>query len=295
MFDLDADQYVCRLHHALRSGSFQPGGYRLQVVHDPKTRLVAAPELRDRIVQTALLQEIGPTYERGFIDQSYACSLGRGPHRAVLAFLACLRRYQFRVSLDVRRYFASIRHATLYQLFARRLHDGRTLSLLDAFLRAGGAVYRSSIAREVLDLKSDPIPEGCGLPLGSYLSHWSGALYLDGLDHYVKRTLKAPGYIRYMDDFVLFANDALLLEDAREAIRSWLQSERGLELKRRRDGVQPASHPSTYLGFRVSRAGVLPGPKAKRRLRQAMANTESMGGDRLERTLSAYRGLLLSI
>jgi hypothetical protein len=120
-------------------------------------------------------------------------------------------------------------------------------------------------------------------------------LYLDGLDHYVMRSLKAPGYLRYMDDLVLFGDDPLFLADAREAIRSWLQAERRLELKRRRDGVQPTAQPASYLGFRVSRAGVLPGPKAKRRMRQRLADADAMGVDRLERSLGSYRGLLLSL
>jgi hypothetical protein len=294
-FDLDADHHVCELHRTLRAGSFQPGRYRLQVVHDPKTRLVAAPQLRDRIVQTSLLNEIGPAYERSFIDQSYACCTGRGPQRAVLAYLANTRRFRFRISLDVRRYFASIHQETLLRLFSRRLRDSRTLGLIEAMVRAGGEVYRSPLARQALNLAMAPISPGCGLPLGSYLSHWSGGLYLDGLDHCAKRCLKVPGYLRYMDDLVLFGDDPAYLEDAREAIRSWLREQRRLELKSRRDGVQPTAQPSTYLGFRVSRAGVLPGPKAKRRLRQRLAAADSMQGETLQRCLTSYRGLLLSI
>ena len=42
--------------------------------------------------------------------------------------------------------------------------------------------------------------------------------FLDGLDHFVKRELKIPGYERYMDDFVLFDNDKARLLDARAAI-----------------------------------------------------------------------------
>lgn len=294
-FDLDADQHICRLHRELRDGSYRPGPYRLQLIHDPKTRLVAAPALRDRIVQTALLTEIGPTYEQGFLDQSYACRTGRGPQRAILTYLAWSRRCAFRVALDVRRYFASIQLDILLGLFARRLRDARTLELIEAFLQGGTAVYRSPLARAALGLDAEPLPVGCGLPLGSYLSHWSGALYLDGLDHFAKRSLKVPGYLRYMDDFVLFGDHPALLEEAREAIREWLQKERGLELKRRRDGVQPTAQPATYLGFRVSRAGVLPGPKIKRRLKERLVLADAMETDRLERCLTSYRGLLLSL
>lgn len=294
-FDLDADTHVFRLHRALRNGSYRPASYRLSVVRDPKLRLIAAPAIVDRIVQNALLADIGPTYERGFIEQSYACCVGRGPHRAVLQYLSWTRRFRYRLSLDVHRYFASIRHEVLYALFARRLRDQRTLDLIARLLATGGQVYRSALAREVLGLTEKPLPPGCGLPLGGYLSHWSGGLYLDGLDHYVKRTLKIAAYQRYMDDFTLFDDNRAALEEAREAIREWLRRERQLEFNPRHQTVQPTTQPSTYLGFRVSRSGLLPGPKAKRRLKQRLRDAEALGTDRLIRGLRAYRGILLTI
>jgi hypothetical protein len=249
----------------------------------------------DRIVQNALLSEIGLSYERSFIEQSYACCTGRGPHRAVLQYLNWTRRYRYRLMLDIHRYFASIHHETLYALFACRLRDHKTLDLIARLLASGGAVYQSPLAVKVLGLAADPVPAGCGLPLGGYLSHWSGGLYLDGLDHYVKRTLKIAAYQRYMDDCSLFSDDRAVLEDAREAIREWLWTKRRLTLNPRRLAVQPTAQPSTYLGFRVSRSGLLPGPKAKRRLKQRLRDAEALGTDRLVRSLRAYRGVLLTI
>ncbi|MCG8422964.1 MAG: RNA-directed DNA polymerase [Proteobacteria bacterium] len=123
----------------------------------------------------------------------------------------------------------------------------------------------------------------------------SGGLYLDSLDHHVKRMLKIPGYLRYMDDVSLFANDRQQLQEAHQAIRQWLSSERKLTLKPRRDGIQPTSQPCTVLGFRVSRSGVLPGPKAKRRLKRRLRAAGSMGVDRLARSLQAYQGIMLSL
>ncbi len=294
-FELDADIHIIRLCRALRDDTYQPAPYRLSIVRDPKIRLIAAPNIRDRIVQNALLADIGSTYERGFIDQNYACCTGRGPHRAVLAYLSWNRRYRYRLSLDIRGYFASIHHPTLYTLFAHRLRDRRTLNLIAQLLTAGGQVYQTPLAIKALDLAQNPVPLDCGLPLGGYLSHWSGGLYLDGLDHYVKRTLKISAYQRYMDDFTLFSDERTQLEDAREAIREWLSTERRLALKPRHQTVQPTAQASTYLGFRVSRSGLLPGPKAKRRLKQRLRNAEAMGIERLVRSLRAYRGVLLTI
>jgi RNA-directed DNA polymerase len=293
-FDLEADRHLFRLQRELASGAYRPRPYRLTVVQDPKTRLIAAPAIRDRIVQTALIAEIGPTFERGFLPTSFACCRGRGQHRACLAFLAASRRYQFRLGLDVRRYFPSIDRGILQGLFARRLRDAKTRALLGLLIKKGGEIYSTPLAAQVLGLAIDPLPPGAGLPLGGYLSHWSGGLYLDGLDHFVKRELKIPVYLRYMDDFALFADDAGRLAEAHVAVREWLKSERRLELKPR-GAVEPTTQPATFLGFRIRRAGVLPGPKARRRLRERLDNVGASDLDCFVRSLQAYRGHLLSL
>ena len=155
-FELDADRAIFALQRRLASGGYRPSPYRLKLVRDPKTRLIASSPVGDRVVQTALVNEIGPAYERSFIDQSYACRTGRGPHRAVLAYLQATRRHRYRLSLDIRRYFASIDHARLLGLFARRLHDRDTLALLALLLRAGGQVYRSPLAVQALGAEPTP-------------------------------------------------------------------------------------------------------------------------------------------
>ncbi len=294
-FELDADRHLCRLHRVMVRGSYQSAPYRLSIVRDPKTRLIAAPAIRDRIVQTALLNVIAPTIERGFIDQSYACCTGRGTHRAVLEYLKWTRRFRYRLPLDIRHYFASINHNILLELFSHRVRDEDTLALIRNMLCAGGKVYQSSLARSLPEFAKIPVKAGCGLPLGGFLSHWSGGLYLDGLDHYIKRELKIRGYLRYMDDFVLFSDDLKKLEQAAVFIGEWLWQERGLRLKHSNAQVQPTRSPSTFLGFRISRSGIAPGPKAKRRLKQRLRQADAMGGDRLARTLESYRGLLLSL
>jgi hypothetical protein len=292
-FDLNADKAVFALHRALRSGAYRPSPSHIRLVRDPKLRLVAAPAIRDRIVHTALLNEIAPAYEQGFIDQSYACGTGRGPHRAVLAYLQATRTFRYSLSLDIRRYFASIDHAILMALFAHRLKDEKTLSLLGQTIQTGGQVYQTSFATLVLGGK--PVPLNVGLPLGAHLSHWSGGLYLDGLDHFVKRILKCRCYQRYMDDFTLFHDDPEWLEKARDNIADWLLNERRLTLKDPNSPVLSTRQPKSYLGFRVSPAGLAPGPKAKRRLKQRLKQGIDSTPGQLMRSVKSYRGLMLSI
>lgn len=293
LFDLDADRHLCALQRALVDNRYRPDPWRLRVVHDPKTRLIAAPSIGDRVLHRALLNEIGPHYERSYIEHSYTAGRGRGPQRAVLHFLHQMRRHAYRLTLDIRRYFPSIHHPTLCALLFRRLHDERCRALIAQLLAAGAAVYRTPSAIEVLDLEHHPLPADAGLPLGSYLSQWAGTFYLDGLDHFVKRQLKIPAYLRYMDDFVLFDDDAGRLAAARSAIAEWLAAERRLELNPKRWNVLPTTEPGIFLGYRVSRAGITPSRKLRRSFAQRLQRAAEHGHDALVCTLRSYRGLLL--
>lgn len=290
-FDLEADREVFRLNRELRGDRYRPSGWRLRLIHDPKTRLIAAPAVRDRLVHRALLDEIGPHYERRYINHSYTGGPGRGPHRAVLQFLSWQRRFAFRLHLDIHRYFLSISHERVKALLFASLADVETRRLIHRLLVAGGRVYGQQQARQVLG--EDAPPPGQGLPLGSYLSQWSGTFYLDGLDHYVKRTLKIPGYLRYMDDLVLFDPDAARLAEAQSGIADWLAEERGLALNPKTGGVVSTRAPAVFLGYQVNRAGIGPSRKLRRRVKRRLYQAAAQGDEALRRCLASYRGLLL--
>jgi hypothetical protein len=292
-FDLDADTHVLALRRELLDRTYRPGRFRLHIIHDPKKRLIAAAPIRDRVLHRALIDELAPHYEPSFLAQSFAACVGRGPQRALLCYLRSLRAFRFRLSLDIRRYFLSIRHDTLLELLFHRLRDEDTRALLTKLVTSGGRVYRSELAVEALGLSADPVLPGCGLPIGSYVSQWSGAFYLDGLDHFVKRTLKIPGYLRYMDDFSLFCDDAGTLEAARTTIAEWLLRERGLALNPKRWAVFPTSVPSRFMGYRVTRSGVVPGKKVRKRARRRLQVAAARGDEALRRCLSSYRGIYL--
>ena len=125
-FEIDCDRHLLALQRDLLTFRYRPSPWRLHRIRDPKTRLIAAPAVRDRVLHHAVLSEIGPVFERRFIDHSFAAGHGRGPHRAALYFLACQRRYAWRLHLDISAYFLSINHTRLLDLFAERIVDADT-------------------------------------------------------------------------------------------------------------------------------------------------------------------------
>ncbi len=238
----------------------------------------------------SLLADIGPVYERSFIHHSYAAGSGRGPHRAVFQYLAWLRRFRYRLHLDIRGYFLNIDHARLRSDLFRQLEDAQTRWLIDVILRSSETVYRQPLAHRVLTASTPGA--GKGLPLGSWFSQWCGAYYLNPMDHYLKRVLKVPGYLRYMDDCVLFCDDKSHLEDCRSLLAAWLAENRGLTLNPKKLNVTPNCSPGVFLGYRISRSGISPSRKLRRRMKARLRLAAEKGDDALIRSIRSYRGLL---
>lgn len=292
-FGLDADCRLLALHRELRTGRYRPGPFRSIIVHDPKTRLIAAPTLVDRIVHHAVVDGLRPVFDRRLIDHTYASREGKGPQRAVLMYLRWTRPYRYRLALDVRRYFPSIDHSILLdKLLLPRVLEPELRHLLHDLVTASEGLYQSPLAVRVLGLHDDPVPPGVGVPIGSCLSQWSANLYLDGLDHFVKRELKVRAYLRYLDDMVLFDNEAERLREARAAVERWLWDHRRLRLNPKRWHVRPTNEPSVFLGYRVTRGGIESSRKLMRRLQGNVRKAAAKGPQALERTLASYRGLL---
>ncbi len=95
-----------------------------------------------------------------------------------------------------------------------------------------------------------------------------------------------------MDDFCLFDDSRERLAEARQVITDWLAEKRKLELNPRYGEIFPSGRPSVFLGYRISRSGISPSRKLRRRFRAKVRAAARRGPAALRKTLSSYRGLL---
>lgn len=206
------------LHEELRSGEYQPRRYNHFWVYEPKPRQISAPAFRDRVVQHALYHVVRPIFDRTFVATSFACRPGKGTHAAadyVQRALQQVPRDSYYVQLDVRRYYYNIRHALLRRLIERKIKDRRAVDLWMQFADTG-----------------ESETPGIGLPIGCLMSQLSGLIYLDPLDHFVKRDLGIRHYARYVDDFLLIGLDRRDAEACAQAIERFLDVHLSLRLSR---------------------------------------------------------------
>lgn len=187
------------LRAELLSGKMQVGRYHTFTIYDPKQRQICAAAFGERVLHHALMQVCHEYFERHLIHHTYATRPGKGTYAALDEAHRCAVHYRYVAKLDVRKYFDSIDHDILKAKLARLFKDKMLLN----------ALYRIIDTHETTP--------GRGLPIGNLTSQYFANYYLSGLDHYVKEQLRVAGYVRYMDDMLLFGDErAILIEQVRE-------------------------------------------------------------------------------
>jgi retron-type reverse transcriptase len=251
LFERHQEEELLTLQRELQEFTYTPGAYHSFYIHDPKKRLISAAPFRDRVVHHALCRVMEPIWERRFIHDTYANRVGKGTHRALDRAQAYLRKYRFFLPCDLRQFFPSIDHAILRAEFARRIQDEGVLWLCDCILQSGIGVLAEEY--EMVWFPGDDLLAAFrprGLPIGNLTSQFWANVYLNDFDHFVKRELKCPAYVRYVDDFVLFADDPTQLKAWRRAMIEKLASLRlALHEERARPFASASGLP--FLGFRL--------------------------------------------
>jgi len=250
-FEYRLEDNLLELQRELQDQTYTPGAYHSFYIHDPKKRLISAAPFRDRVVHHALCNLIEPIFERSFISDSYANRVGKGTHRALDRAQEFARRYKYVLCCDIKQYFPSIDHAILREILARKIDDTRVLWLIDRILASGRGVLFEEYAMVYFpgdDLFAVNRPRG--LPIGNLTSQFWANCYLNPFDHFVKRELRCRGYVRYVDDFLLFANDKRVLWAWRAAILQRVAALR-LTLHERAAHIKSVSEGIAFLGFQL--------------------------------------------
>ncbi len=250
-FEREEEKELLTLQDELRTRTYRPGAYHSFFIHEPKRRLISAAPFRDRVVHHALCRVMEPMWENRFIYDSYANRVGKGTHRALDRCTTFARRYRYVLQCDVRQFFPSIDHAILRAEIARSIRDKDALWLIDVILHSGKGVLSEEY--EMVWFPGDDLFAGQrprGLPIGNLTSQFWANVYLNPFDHFVKRELRCPAYLRYVDDFLLFSDSKRQLWSWKRAIIQRMAALR-LTIHENRAQVFPVKTGIPFLGFRV--------------------------------------------
>lgn len=256
-FAANHEEEIARLSVGLADGSLEFGNFRSFRIFDPKERWIHAAAFSERVAHHAIMNVCEPVFERAALFDSFACRKGKGQVAAGQRASGYARSYPWFLKMDVRKYFDSIPHARLLELLERLFKDPKLLKLFATII----GCYEAG--------------PGCGLPIGSLTSQHFANHFLSGLDRFARETLRAPGYVRYMDDFALWHPDKACLKDARERVTNWLAEERGLTVKPE-PLINRTDRGMDFLGLRVFPHTVRLNHRSKIRFLRRLRSLEAM-------------------
>ena len=212
-FQRRMEDNVAALRSEILSGNVDVGKYEYFYIEDPKRRLICAASFKERVMHHAIMNVCHPYFERHLIETTYATRPKKGIYKAIDRAKSAMRQHTWVAKFDFRKYFDSIPHDILKEKLERLFKDKELLRIFTAIIES----YSKT--------------EGKGIPIGNLTSQYFANHYLSGMDHWIKETLRMPEYLRYMDDFLVFADSYEELEDDIAQIKQYAAERLHLTLK----------------------------------------------------------------
>lgn len=250
-FNKDVCANLDAIYFMLADETYNPGKYRVKVIHDPKERqIMIAPFFPDRIIHHCLINVMGQHWTHLFVENTYACIKGRGTHKCMEDVKRALRQdkkgTRYCLKTDLAKYYDHIDHGVLKAVLRRTIADAQLLRLLDKIVDSNG--------------------KSVGLPIGNYTSQYFANLYLTYYDHWVNEVLACEVkrkfgvklyYFRYMDDMVFLAASKDALQFTLDAAGLYLASQLRVEFKHNWQIFPVESRGIDFVGFLLNHGNVM--------------------------------------
>lgn len=305
-FDFNLEINLSKISWELFNGKYRPLPYKYFIVRDPKTRNIAAPHFRDRVVQHSLVSAIEPIFDKKFIYDSYACRKGKGTHfglKRLKKFLQAARTCFgkdadiYVLQCDIRKYFQSVSWDILLEIMGKTIACSQTMDLIQKIVTNHSAFCGKAVRLEP-DEASVSVTQRRGLPIGNLTSQLFANIYLNELDHFVKETLRERWYGRYMDDFFIISGDKEELKKVKEKIGVFLKESLGLDLHPQKVSIKNVKEGVAFVGYRIFydhiliRGSTLLRMQRKLKIRRRQCQSGKISQKKLNQTISSFKGHL---
>jgi len=276
--------YKDELITSLQGGNYKPEPVRrVEIWKDNgKKRNLGIPTVLDRVIQQAIAQQLSPIYERQFSPSSYGFRPKRSAHQAVQQSQRYANEgYRYVVDMDLEKFFDMVSQSKQIEVLSRTIKDGRVISLIHKYLRAGVMVQGHY----------EDTPKG--VPQGGNLSPLLSNVMLNELDKELER--RGHRFVRYADDIMIFCRTRRSAQRVLTSITNYI--EEGLYLKVNREKTV-VSHIKDvkFLGYgfyfnqkgcsiRTHNKSIV---KMKAKIKELTSRSNGWGNERRKEALSQY-------
>lgn len=246
--------YLAGLQYMLKNHLFKTSEYEIFILNEGKKKrdVYKLPFFPDRIAQWAILQVIEPFLVANMTADTYSAIPGKGIQPIVndlrgyyktkrvdgkkksvwvpSILLSDEENTRYCYKIDLHHYYQSINHEVLKQKFRKVFKDPELLWLLDEIADSINTATEEDLIELSLsgEIEVDP---NTGIPIGNYMSQYSGNFYLSSFDHWVKEKLHVKHYYRYMDDVVIFASSKEELHEIHRKVTAYTRDYLHLNIK----------------------------------------------------------------
>lgn len=247
-----------------------------------KKRNLGIPTVVDRVIQQAIAQILTPIYEQQFSDNSFGFRPKRSAHQAIRRSQQYIQEgYRYVVDMDLEKYFDTVNQSKLIEVLSRTIKDGRVISLIHKYLRAGVVVKHKFEETEV------------GVPQGGNLSPILSNIMLNELDKELEK--RGHKFVRYADDMLIFCKSRRSAERTLTNILPYIEKKLFLKVNREKTVVDLAIRVK-FLGFSFytqrGQVKVRIHPKSiakmKTRVKELTARSNGMGNEERAERLRRY-------
>jgi len=271
-FEYEMESNLLALERELNDKTYQLKRSVCFINTKPVPREIFAADFRDRVIHHLLVRKVEPFFRKKFIFHSFACQKDKGAHKAVKYIERYIRRIThnfqkpaFYLKLDVAGFFMSIDQRILFDIFQQAISkEYRFKSQIEkeeilwlakmiifakptenCFIKGDHDLFKLIPPYKSLFHSG----EGKGLPIGNLTSQFFANVYLNELDQFVKHQLKCRYYCRYVDDFVLLAENKQTLKFWREKINEFLKTRLQLTLHPHKQVLQSINNGIDFVGY----------------------------------------------
>lgn len=246
--------YLAGLQYMLKNHLFKTSEYEIFILNEGKKKrdVYKLPFFPDRIAQWAILQVIEPFLVANMTADTYSAIPGKGIQPIVndlrgyyktkrvdgkkksvwvpSILLSDEENTRYCYKIDLHHYYQSINHEVLKQKFRKVFKDPELLWLLDEIADSINTATEEDLIELSLsgEIEVDP---NTGIPIGNYMSQYSGNFYLSSFDHWVKEELHVKHYYRYMDDVVIFSSSKEELHEIHRKVTAYTRDYLHLNIK----------------------------------------------------------------